>query len=235
MEKHELPYIQDMFESIAYRYDFLNRTLSLRQDIIWRNKLVESLKNNKNAKILDIASGTGDVALSIQKKHASAKIFCVDFSINMLKLAQKKIKLNSNEKNYFMSCADAFFLPFQNQFFDAITMAFGIRNIINKESLLKSFFDHLKPGGQILILELTLPDINFLKKIYLLYFKKILPAIGQLISKNTFAYEYLPNSVMTFPSSSDFSKMIYKAGFTDVKYLSMTAGICTLFVGRRPL
>ena len=235
MDKHELPYIQGMFESIAYRYDFLNRALSLRQDINWRNKLVQSLKFNKNARILDVASGTGDVALSIRNTiDSSSKIICVDFSFNMLSLAQKKIKAGSNEKYIYTGCADAFYLPFPYHYFDAITMAFGIRNVVNKELLLKSFFEHVKPGGQLLILELTLPDINLLKKLYLLYFKKILPAIGQLVSKNSFAYEYLPDSVMSFPSSPKFSKMMCQAGFKNVRWIPMTAGVCTLFVGERP-
>ncbi|MBF0449919.1 MAG: ubiquinone/menaquinone biosynthesis methyltransferase [Candidatus Magnetomorum sp.] len=235
MDKHELPYIQDMFESIAFRYDLLNRTLSLRQDITWRNKLVQTLNISQHAKILDVASGTGDVAMSIRNQFALTTIHCIDFSFNMLSLAQKKIKSPSNDLHIYTSCADAFDLPYPKMYFDAVTMAFGIRNVVKKERLLHSLFHHVKPGGQILILELTLPEMIVLKKMYLLYFKKLLPAIGQLVSKSNFAYTYLPESVISFPSSPAFSQMMRRSGFENVQWLPMTAGICTLFVGQRPL
>jgi len=235
MDKHELPYIQDMFESIAFRYDLLNRTLSLRQDIIWRNKLVETLNVSNNANILDVASGTGDVALAIYKQFKTTSIHCIDFSENMLKLAQKKSRAMPEGSTIYTACADAFDLPYPKSYFDAATMAFGIRNVVNKVQLLKTLFCHIKPGGQILILELSLPDLFILKKMYLLYFKKILPTIGQFVSKSNFAYSYLPESVISFPSSPEFSQMMQNAGFTNIRWRPMTFGVCTLFVGIRPL
>jgi len=235
MHKHELPYIQDMFESIAFRYDLLNRTLSLRQDISWRNKLVQTLDGFDPLKILDVASGTGDVAFSIASQLESSSICCIDFSFNMLRLAQKKNHIISKSSSIYTICADAFDLPFPISYFDAATMAFGIRNVVKKVQLLKTLYQHIKPGGQLLILELTLPELFILKKLYLSYFKKILPAIGQLVSKSNFAYTYLPDSVLSFPSSPEFSKMMYQAGFINVRWRPMTFGICTLFVGYRPL
>jgi len=234
MDKHELPFIQEMFETIAKRYDLLNRTLSLRQDIIWRNRLVQTLNLSDNGSILDVASGTGDVALTIRQKYPSVKIHCIDFSENMLRLANKKI-IKSQHSFIYTACADAFDLPYPTDVFHAVTMAFGIRNIVNKEKLLRTLFNYLVPGGQLLILELTLPEIKVLQNIYLLYFKKLLPVIGRMVSNNSFAYHYLPDSVISFPTSLDFSKMMKSAGFVEVKWLSMTGGICTLFVGKRPL
>jgi demethylmenaquinone methyltransferase/2-methoxy-6-polyprenyl-1,4-benzoquinol methylase len=234
MDKHELPFIQDMFETIAQRYDLLNRTLSLRQDIIWRNKLVQTLDLSGNETILDVASGTGDVALTISSNYPSVKIHCIDFSENMLRLANQKT-MKSHHLFIHTVCADAFDLPYPTDSFHAATMAFGIRNVMNKEKLLRTLYSHLVPGGHLLILELTLPEIKALQDIYLLYFKKLLPVIGRMVSKNTFAYHYLPDSVISFPTSLNFSKMMKAAGFRDVKWLTMTGGICTLFSGKRPL
>jgi demethylmenaquinone methyltransferase/2-methoxy-6-polyprenyl-1,4-benzoquinol methylase len=233
MAKHELPFIQDMFETIAHRYDLLNRTLSLRQDIMWRNKLVQTIDLSGNEKILDVASGTGDVALTISQHYPSVQIHCIDFSSNMLRLANNKIR-DTHRSTIYTACADAFDLPYPSDYFHAATMAFGIRNVVNKQKLLHSLFHHLIPGGQLLILELTLPEIYVLQNLYLLYFKKLLPVIGRMVSKNAFAYKYLPDSVISFPTSLEFSKMMHEAGFRGVKWLPMTFGICTLFVGRRP-
>jgi len=233
MDKHELPYIQKMFESIADRYDLLNRTLSLRQDILWRRKLVQMLNPSNNQCILDVASGTGDVAIAICKANPLAHVHCIDFSFNML--VQARSKKSSLNHKIDMTCADAFHLPYPENSFHAITMAFGIRNIVNKENLLNDLYKYLIPGGQILILELTLPDIDWLQKIYLMYFKRLLPIIGKMVSRNTFAYDYLPHSVISFPPSPNFSQMMQHAGFIQVKWLPMTAGVCTLFVGERPL
>jgi len=233
MDKHELPFIQDMFESIAHQYDLLNRTLSLRQDIMWRNKLVQTLDLSGNENILDVASGTGDVALTISRKYPSVHIHCIDFSSNMLQLANEKIRA-SHRSFIYTACADAFDLPYPVNYFQAATIAFGIRNVVNKQKLLRHLFHHLVPGGQLLILELTLPEINVLQNFYLLYFKKLLPVIGRMVSKSTFAYEYLPDSVISFPTSLNFSKMLHEAGFRGVKWLPMTFGICTLFIGTRP-
>jgi demethylmenaquinone methyltransferase/2-methoxy-6-polyprenyl-1,4-benzoquinol methylase len=233
MDKHELPFIQDMFEAIAHRYDFLNRALSLRQDMMWRNKLVQTLDVSNNENILDVASGTGDVALAINKQYPSVHIHCVDFSVNMLRFANQK-KMTSHHSNLFIACADAFELPYPTDYFHAATMAFGIRNIVKKQKLLHTLYQHLVPGGQLLILELTVPEMKVLQNLYLLYFKKLLPMIGRMVSKNSFAYDYLPDSVVSFPSSLAFSQMMNKAGFIEVKWLPMTSGICTLFFGRRP-
>jgi len=233
MDKHELPFIQEMFEAIAHRYDLLNRTLSLRQDTMWRNKMVQTLELSGNEKILDVASGTGDVALTIYQKFPLANIHCVDFSKNMLRLANQKI-VSLPKSFIYTACADAFDLPYPTKYFHAATMAFGIRNVVNKEKLLNTLFHHLVPGGQLLILELTLPEMTLLQNIYLMYFKKLLPVIGRMVSKNSFAYEYLPDSVISFPTALHFSQMMKSAGFQSLKWRPMTGGICTLFAGRRP-
>ncbi len=234
--KNELPFIKAMFENIAQNYDFLNKLLSLKQDVYWRKKMISSLKLKDNSKILDIACGTGDVIIEIMKNnHKNIQIYGADFSKNMLSIAIKKIKI----KNYLLKVnfllTNALYLPFLNESFNAVTIAFGIRNISNKDQALKEFYNILKPGGTLAILELTTPKSVFFLKLYMIYFKKILPLIGQFFSKNRQAYRYLPESVQNFPTSDIFIDNIKKAGFIKVNQTKLTLGITTLFIGYKQI
>jgi demethylmenaquinone methyltransferase/2-methoxy-6-polyprenyl-1,4-benzoquinol methylase len=223
-----------MFDKIAPWYDFLNRFLSLRQDVSWRRKAVKSLElDHKNPKILDMACGTCDIGLEILRQNSSAHITGADFSWEMLKFSKKKIRLKNKSENFSLISSNALFSPFKNEIFDGITIAFGIRNIVNRQKALENFYSSLKKGGKIAVLELTTPENRFLKTLYLLYFLKILPFIGGLFSKNYHAYSYLPESVINFPSSGEFLKIMEKAGFKNVEYKNFTFGICTLFTGEK--
>ncbi len=228
----ELDFIQEMFNNIAPKYDFLNRFLSLRQDIRWRRELVKSARIPDKSKVLDIACGTCDVSLEIKKQNRNALIFAADFSPVMLKLGKRKIAEKYNN-TIFLTAANALNLPFKQNIFDAVFMAFGIRNIINREAALMEFHNSLKNEGKLAILELTTPRQEFIKKCYLLYFKKLLPILGALFSKNSEAYHYLPTSVMKFPSPENFAYLMRKAGFSEIKWKYMTFGIVTLFVGTK--
>ncbi|MCB9481941.1 MAG: bifunctional demethylmenaquinone methyltransferase/2-methoxy-6-polyprenyl-1,4-benzoquinol methylase UbiE [Desulfobacteraceae bacterium] len=234
MNKNERPFIKSMFDTIAPWYDFLNRFLSLRQDVSWRRKAVKSLGlDEKNPKILDMACGTCDIGLEILRQNNSAHITAADFSWEMLKFSKKKISIKNKSKNFSLISSNALFSPFKNEIFDGVTIAFGIRNIVNRQKALENFYFSLKKGGKIAVLELTTPENRFLKSLYLLYFLKILPFIGGLFSKNYHAYSYLPESVINFPSSRDFLKIMKNAGFKNVKYKNFTFGICTLFTGEK--
>jgi len=233
MKKNELPFIKEMFENIAPTYDFLNRLLSLRRDILWRKKLASCIKLSKNSVILDVATGTADLALEIQKENPKTKIFGLDFSFNMLQIGKEKIYNNSKNNPIYVAAADAFNLPFPDSSFDALSIAFGIRNIKDKKTVLKEFNRVLKPGGKVLILELTMPEDKVLSNIYLLYFNKILPFIGRFFSKSLFAYSYLPSSVMGFPPSKEFASIMKKSGFNNIKWLKMSLGIVTMFIGKK--
>lgn len=234
MNKNERPFIKSMFDKIAPWYDFLNRFLSLRQDVSWRRKAVKSLElGHKNPKILDMACGTCDIGLEILRQNSSAHITGADFSWEMLKFSKKKIRLKNKSENFSLISSNALFSPFKNEIFDGITIAFGIRNIVNRQKALENFYSSLKKGGKIAVLELTTPENRFLKTLYLLYFLKILPFIGGLFSKNYHAYSYLPESVINFPSSGEFLKIMEKAGFKNVEYKNFTFGICTLFTGEK--
>jgi demethylmenaquinone methyltransferase/2-methoxy-6-polyprenyl-1,4-benzoquinol methylase len=234
MRDKELPFIQNMFDKIAPKYDLLNRLLSLRQDVAWRRQLVLALCPQENDLILDMACGTGDVALAIcQTNVPFIKVIGVDFAPKMLINAKKKIDAADRSKEISLMAADALVLPFKKSVFDAATIAFGIRNIVDKELVLKFFYDSIKTGGRLLVLELGTPSKGFLRGMYLFYFRKILPIIGAIFSRNKGAYHYLPDSVLKFPPEREFAGMMLSAGFYDIKWKSLTFGVATLFVGRK--
>ncbi len=234
MDKKELPFIKSMFENIADNYDFLNKLLSLRQDVYWRKKMISSLNIKENFKILDVACGTGDVIIEIMKNnYKNIHLYGADFSKNMISIALKKIKKKNYTLNFNFLLTNALYLPFLNESFNAVTIAFGIRNILNKDKALKEFYNILKPGGTLAVLELTTPKSGFFFTLYMIYFKKILPLIGQFFSENRQAYRYLPESVENFPTSDIFINKIKKAGFKNVSKSKLTLGITTLFIGSK--
>lgn len=235
MKNAELPFIKDMFNNIAPMYDFLNRLLSLKRDVIWRRKMVSSLiSDSEVAAFLDVACGTGDVIIEIfRQKGFGSKVVGLDFSRNMLDISKEKLKSKKFGKTILV-CGDALALPFADSEFDGLTIAFGIRNIMDKEKALAEFFRCLKPGGHLAILELTAPDNIFLNHLYMLYFEKALPKIGGFFSKNMHAYSYLPQSVLKFPKNRIFAETIKNAGFENVGWNQLTMGICTLFKAQKP-
>jgi demethylmenaquinone methyltransferase/2-methoxy-6-polyprenyl-1,4-benzoquinol methylase len=234
MQRRELPFVREMFDNIAPRYDLLNRVLSLRQDVAWRKKMVSTMTIPETGRALDVACGTGDVALEIvRQKGPGVKVTGIDFSPGMLDLAQKKINRGKDETISLLA-GNALRLPFRNDTFDAVTIAFGIRNIQDKAAALKSFYDCLVPGGRVLILELATPRQTRIRDAYLAYFQKVLPAIGRLFSRHRFAYSYLPDSVARFPTTDVFMSIMADAGFDRITCRRLTLGIANLFVGIRP-
>lgn len=229
MKTHELPFVRDMFDRIAPHYDFLNRLLSLRRDVAWRRALVESLEVRQRAEVLDVACGTADVAIQIVHRSPLAKVTGVDFSPRMLERARTKTGASAVH----LAAADAFALPFGSDRFDAISIAFGIRNIQDKATVLQRVYEHLKPGGRLGILELALPDRSVLRRLYLFYFNRLLPMLGRLFSGHSFAYTYLPLSVAQFPPADIFAGMMRAAGFKQVRYGRLTLGIAVLFIGEK--
>ncbi|MBT3178575.1 MAG: bifunctional demethylmenaquinone methyltransferase/2-methoxy-6-polyprenyl-1,4-benzoquinol methylase UbiE [Desulfobacula sp.] len=230
----ELDFIKDMFDRIAPKYDFLNRLLSMGQDIIWRTQMVKAANLAKNSRVLDVACGTCDVALEVNSQlKGHSQIFGLDFSFGMLRLGKQKL-IKKQNSNIALLNADALNLPFNQQVFDAVFIAFGIRNIIDRQRAITSFFNVLNNGGRVAVLELTTPEKGILRSLYLLYFQKILPIIGSFFSKHNNAYTYLPESVLKFPNPVEFSKIMKKAGFENIRFKPMTFGIVTLFIGIKP-
>ena len=229
----ELDFVKGMFDKIAHRYDFLNRLLSLRQDVMWRNQMVAAAAPGPGSRILDVACGTCDVALALGRHlKGNTRITGLDFSYAMLLAGQKKCAPSAGQSIGLVN-GDALSLPFPPETFDAVFIAFGIRNIMDRHRALSEFHRVLHPGGKLAVLELTTPQQKIFKSIYLSYFKKVLPWIGAFFSKDDNAYHYLPASVLQFPSPAAFSRLMTDAGFSDVRFKSMTLGIVTLFVASR--
>lgn len=229
----ELDFVKGMFDKIAHRYDFLNRLLSLRQDVMWRNQMVRAAAPVPGNKILDVACGTCDVALSLSRYlKGDTRITGLDFSFAMLAAGKKKC-VHSSSRTIDLVNGDALHLPFTPGTFDRVFIAFGIRNIMDRHRALSEFHNVLKPGGKLAVLELTTPQTPFFKTVYLGYFKKILPWIGAFFSKDVDAYHYLPASVLQFPSPEAFARLMSESGFRHVRFKPMTLGIVTLFVGSR--
>lgn len=234
MSPNELPFIREMFDRIAPRYDFLNRTLSMKRDVAWRKEMARSLdlKKGEPAMVLDVACGTCDVALEVLNQTGKkTSAIGLDFSFNMLVLGKEKIKRSAAENRIRVLAGNALGLPFRSCLFDAVTIAFGIRNITDKQKALSEFARCMKPNGTVAVLELSTPENKLFQALYLFYFKKILPFIGGLFSKNRSAYEYLPESVLRFPRSEDFALIMEDAGFKEVAWKKMTFGIVTLYTG----
>lgn len=220
-DKDKSKNIQDMFNNIADKYDFLNGILSFVLDDKWRRKAIQLADIKDGNKVLDLACGTGDMILEIKKQHSTCHVYGADFSINMLNYCKKKV--NSCQ----LTAADAHNLPFKDNSFDRLTIAFGFRNVTDKRQGLSEFLRVIKPSGKICILELTKPE-NFLTNfLYKIYFVHILPFIGGLLSSRQ-AYKYLPESVYSFPNHKEYKKMIEDVGFKNVTFKTMLFGAVTI-------
>lgn len=231
----ELLFIKDMFDAIAPRYDFLNRLLSLRQDVAWRRRMIAALRLPENGAVLDMACGTGDVLVEIAAQRPNhGPLIGADFAPQMLAIAKDKLARKGLDARVHLLAGNGLRPPFPPDTFDAVTIAFGIRNIMDREAALAGFLACLKPGGKLAVLELATPGHPFLLSLYLFYFSRILPLIGAFFSRHLKAYDYLPASVLNFPKPSAFAAVMTQAGFTGVKWRPLTFGIATLFIGQKP-
>lgn len=235
LSQKEAKNIRDMFSSIARFYDFLNSFLSLRSDHRWRRFAVKVSNVSTDAKILDVCSGTGDLAIAYSKMlNGNGKVIGSDFCHEMLKYGDSKIsKLDLKKKVHFTE-ADTLNLPFQDNQFEVAAVAFGIRNVSNLEEGIMEMCRVVKKAGKIVILEFSQPTNPIFRRIYYFYFTKILPAIGNLISHSEdSAYTYLPNSVLSFPDRHSLKEKLEKSGLKNVEIYSMTFGIVTIHVGEK--
>jgi len=222
---------REMFTSIAPRYDFLNRLLSVGQDKYWRQRAIDLLDPIGNERILDVATGTGDMVIEVAKRNLSVQIFGIDFSQRMLDLGRIKIARNGYNQAVSLQIGSGECLPFADESFDGVICAFGIRNFADVQLGLREFFRVLKPGGRVVVLEFSIPQNQFLKTAYEWYFNLILPKIGNIISGHSNAYSYLPESVANFPSQKKFIKWIEKIGFKKVSFSELTFGIVSIHRG----
>lgn len=226
--------IRDMFQNIAPQYDLLNRILSFGIDRYWRKFAVRQLQIPEHGRVLDIATGTGDVALTIAAKTSdSVAIIGEDFTQGMLLRGREKIAASSYADRIKLVNAPCEAIPHPSNLFDGITIAFGIRNVVDRNAGLREMCRVLKSGGRAVILEFSTPKSRIFRALYYFYFRRILPAIGGIFSKRS-AYQYLPDSVLDFPAREEFAQMMTDAGFVNVKAHDLTFGIVTVYVGTCP-
>jgi demethylmenaquinone methyltransferase/2-methoxy-6-polyprenyl-1,4-benzoquinol methylase len=221
-----------MFDRIAHRYDLLNRLLSFRQDVIWRKRLATLLPDRPDLRVLDLATGTGDVLLSLYRTSERVKSGVgVDMAGKMLAIGRQKILAQSLGQHLRMVRGDAMYIAFDDASFDAVTIAFGIRNVLDVSGALREIRRVLTPGGRALVLEFSLPKNALFRAGYLFYFRHVLPRIGALISGDSYAYRYLNKTVESFPYGEAFCALMRDAGFTEVKAHPLTLGIATIYEG----
>ncbi|MCW8939804.1 MAG: bifunctional demethylmenaquinone methyltransferase/2-methoxy-6-polyprenyl-1,4-benzoquinol methylase UbiE [Flavobacteriales bacterium] len=217
-----------MFNNISHKYDFLNHFLSLGIDILWRKKAVKMLAFHQPKKILDIATGTADFAIEALKLNPE-EIIGIDISEGMLNVGKEKIKKKGVDNIISLEFGDSENLRFETAYFDAYTVAFGVRNFENLEKGLTEMLRVLKPNGTGIILEFSKPRKFPIKQLYNFYFNKILPGIGKMVSKDTAAYTYLPESVYAFPDGEDFVQLLKKIGYKNAKATTLLFGIATIY------
>ncbi len=224
-------FVRRMFDGIAGTYDLLNHVLSLGIDIVWRKKTVDKLQPGSHWRILDLATGTGDLGFESAKRSADIEVIGVDLSVPMLRKGVGKNPARSDALTFL--CGDGEHLPFPSALFDGLTIGFGIRNVANLEPALQEMFRVIKPGGRAAILEFSRPSAPLFRGIYNFYFKWVLPRIGKIISRDASAYHYLYESVMRFPEGPEFCRRLEEAGFSQVQAFRLTFGIATIYLAHK--
>lgn len=227
--------VREMFAGIAGRYDLLNHLLSGNTDKRWRKLVAQKLAtvlSKDGARALDVACGTGDLSLALAEA-TKAQIIGTDFCRPMLEIAARKASTRSEFKIPFVE-GDALKLPFADSSFDAVTIAFGLRNLSSVEGGLQELWRILKPGGRAAILEFSTPVVPGFRKLFQFYFTRVLPRIGGIVSGSRAAYEYLPDSVSRFPDQKRLTALMREVGFEEVEYKNLTGGIAALHTGTRP-
>jgi demethylmenaquinone methyltransferase / 2-methoxy-6-polyprenyl-1,4-benzoquinol methylase len=236
-----------MFDKIAFRYDFLNRFLSGGIDLYWRRRAIRELKGGNGAgaaakggvasaermNILDVATGTGDMAIMLTKQLTGAHVTGVDISNGMLEIGRQKIARLQLEQQIVLHTGDSEALEFPDAHFDAITVAFGVRNFENLERGLREMLRVLKPGGRLIVLEFSQPRTPGVRQLYDLYLRLIAPNVGKMVSSSREAYQYLNDSVKAFPEGTAFIHILDTCGYTHARMRRLSLGICSLYIGEK--
>ncbi len=230
-EENKKTQVKKMFNTIAHRYDFLNILLSFGIDRTWRRKAVRIIAQEKPVSILDVATGTGDLAILLHKRTKTQEIMGIDISENMLEQAKKKV--HSLHLPIHFQVGDAEALEFPENSFDAITVGFGVRNFQDLQQGINELFRVLKPGGQLLVLEFSKPKKAPVKQLYNIYSHTLLPLLGRLGSGHKNAYSYLPNSINAFPDGEQFIQYLKTAGFTSTNQKLLSSGIASIYLAKK--
>ncbi len=234
MTKGKKQQVRTMFNGIAHRYDFLNHFLSAGIDYSWRRKAIRLLGRKEPKTILDVATGTGDLSIEAMKIHPK-KIVGIDIADDMLAIGRQKIEKKKLSHIISLFTGDSENLQFEDLYFDAVMVSFGVRNFENLEKGLSEMFRVLKKDGQVMILEFSKPQKFPVKQFYNFYFRYILPFLGRIISGDASAYNYLPDSVGKFPAGKEFTQLLEKIGFKSVQHIPLTFGIASIYLGDKTL
>lgn len=225
--------VRDMFDSIAPAYDFMNRAMTMGVDKLWRRNAVNIVAKHAPASILDLATGTGDLAIAIARKLPHAEITGADLSVSMMEIGKEKVaKAGLQDRVRFLQ-ADGTALPLPSNTFDCVTIAYGIRNFEDIAKGYGEMFRVLKPGGHLVVVELATPVNSVALKAYNVYTKNIIPTVGRMVSRDARAYSYLPESIAAVPQREDMLTLMRGAGFTATSFHSMTFGSCIIYVGTK--
>lgn len=227
--------VREMFDNIAPAYDFMNRAMSLGLDKGWRRKAVAMVAAASPARIVDIATGTGDFAISLAKAMPSATVAGLDLSGEMVAIGRRKVEAAGLAPRIELAVGDCLASPLPQGKADAVTVAFGVRNFADLEKGYRAMLGMLRPGGMLCVIELSTPPSPLVKPFYRLYTRGIIPAAGRLISSDRRAYSYLPESIAAVPARADMTRLIEKAGFEHARFKSLTLGVCTIYTAYRPL
>ena len=225
--------VRKMFDNIAPRYDLLNHTLSMSIDRLWRRRVVNIVRRAKPRRILDVATGTGDLAIALARRIRDVQVMGIDLSEAMLAVARRKIESRGLDSRIVLDRGDAEHLAVTDASVDVATVAFGVRNFGDLAAGLRELARTIKPGGKVVILEFSRPRNRTFRALYEFYSYKILPRIGGLVSSDKRAYEYLPASVSEFPAPEEFLAMMARAGFGNCKARSQSFGIAQIYIGER--
>ena len=225
--------VAGMFDQIAFRYDLLNRFLSGGIDVYWRKRAIRELKDSRPQFLLDVATGTADIAIMSWKYLQPEKIIGIDISEGMLQLGREKIAKLLLSNKIELKQGDSEAINFPDNTFDAVTVAFGVRNFQNLEQGLSEMLRVLKPGGKAVILEFSRPKQVIFKGLYDLYMKIVCPGIGKWLTNNRAAYQYLHHSVKAFPEGETFLHILQQVGFSETSLKRLSLGICTIYCGRK--
>lgn len=225
--------VREMFDSIAPAYDFMNRAMTFGVDKVWRSKAVKMLSATSPREILDVATGTGDLAIKLVRSIPGATVTGVDLSEGMLEIGRKKVEEAGLSDRISFRCGDCLALPFADNSFDAVTVAYGVRNFEHLDKGYREMTRVLRPGGMLCVIELSTPPSRLVRPFYDLYTKGIIPIVGRSISSDPRAYSYLPASIAAMPQGPAMLRLMTDAGLADARLRRLTFGVCTIYTARK--
>jgi ubiquinone/menaquinone biosynthesis methyltransferases len=233
-DKERIGMVREIFSTITGKYDFLNHFLSLRRDIAWRRFAAKKMRFFKTNRYLDVACGTGDLSIAAALEHPQISVAGIDFISEMVQAGKSKIEKKKMTKKIMLTQGDALRIPFDDNTFDVTGIAFGIRNIPNREQALKEMIRVTLPGGQIMVLEMTFIQNRFFKFLYYVYLNYLLPLFAKIFSTNPAAYHYLADSIINFPSPEQFAHIMKNTGMINIEKYPLTFGVTWLHIGIKP-